>query len=382
MRKKGLYLIIFLVVSLKLKAQNEGENIVYIVDNIVVIEDPEYGNEIIETDISDINVLKNKDSLKAKGFEKFQGAIYIYTKEFKKRTAELKKIPSTKQMERKDGVFYFNNQIYNGKFIDYYYSGKIQGEGFFKNGKVDGLRKMYFQNGNLSVERFYTNAIENGLEKEYYEDGTLKQKGMFLDGKENGVWESYFPNGKVKQRTSFKNGIVEGESITYYSSGKILSVKLAKYGKLIPDERLEKITQLMNKSDESYQNMDFKSAIKYCDKAIEIDSEYAQAYFARGTLKLNQMLFDESITDFDQALKIEPFMTFALSNRAFARIRKHQFQGDKTLFKSSDVTVLSSKKEDTVPEVDKEKICNDLKAAIFLGDKSEMVIEAKRNYCK
>jgi exodeoxyribonuclease III len=99
-------------------------------------------------------------------------------------------------MERKIGVWYFNNEIFNGKFIDYYYSGRIQSEGILINGKIDGLRKMYFQNGNLSIERYYTNSIPNGLEKEYYEDGTLKQKGSRINGEEDGVWETYFPNGQ------------------------------------------------------------------------------------------------------------------------------------------------------------------------------------------
>ncbi len=382
MMKIIFYTIGIFLLTIKGFGQNKSENIVYVVDKITILEDPERGNEVTENDIADMNVIKNKDSLKVLGFEKFDGAIYIYTKEYRKRPEEIKQIPSSKQMERKNGIWYYNNEIYNGKFLDYYYSGRIQGEGILKNGKLDGLRKMYYQNGKLSLERYYTNSISNGLEKEYYEDGTLKQKGEFINGKENGIWETYFPNGQVKQRTNLKNGIVDGESTIYYSTGKILSVELGENGKIIPDKRLEKITQLMKKSNESNQNGDSKSAIKYCNKAIELDSEYAEAYFSRGTLKLNEMQFDEAIIDFDKALTLEPFMTFAIANRAFARIRKYEFGGDRELMKNSEVTVLASKKKTEISAAEKEKICADLQKAIFLGDNNEMVLDAEKQYCK
>ncbi len=382
MKRIIIIIIAILFTTIKGFGQAKSENIVYIVDNITVLKDPEKGNEIVENEIADLNVIKNKDSLKILGFEKFDGAIYIYTKEFRKRPATIKQIPSTKQMEMKNGVWFYQNEIYNGKFIDYYYSGRIQGDGLLKNGKLDGLRNMYFQNGNLSLERYYTNSISNGLEKEYYEDGTLKQKGEMLNGKEDGIWETYFPNGQVKQRTNLKNGLVDGESTIYYSTGKILSVEMGENGKITPDKRLEKITQLMNKSDESYKNDDLKSAIKYCNKAIELDNEYAEAYFSRGTIKLNEMQFDEAIADLDKALLIEPFLNFAHANRAFARIRKYEFQNSRKLVENNEISVLASKEKVEIPDSEIMKICNDLNQAIKLGDNKEMIVEAQLKYCK
>ena len=57
-------------------------------------------------------------------------------------------------------------RTYSGKFIDYYYSGRKQGEGIFQNGTLEGARTMYYQNGKVAMERNYSNGIENGLEKE------------------------------------------------------------------------------------------------------------------------------------------------------------------------------------------------------------------------
>ncbi len=138
----------------------------------------------------------------------------------------------------------------------------------------------------------------------------------------------------------------------------------------------------MTKSNEGNKEGDTKAAIRYCSKAIEIDSAYAAAYFSRGTIKLNEFQFDEAIADFDRALIFEPFMEFALTNRAFARIRKYQFASSRTLSHNSEVTVLASKDKVPIPGDEQEKICNDLQKAVFLGDKSKMITEALADYCQ
>ncbi len=378
-----IILITFGLFLLNLHSFGQGapENVIYIVDSIPVIEDPEEGNEIIQSDIADITVVKNKDTLRLLGYDKFDGVIYIFTKEYRKRSEELKQIPSSKQMERKNGVWFFQSIPYSGKFIDYYYSGRKQGEGTFQNGKADGHRIMYYQNGQIAMERFYSNGIENGLEKEYYEDGTLKQKGEFVNGKEVGLWEMYFPNAQVKQQSTFKDGTMEGVTTVFYSTGKILAAEVTKNGKTTPDKRLEKVNQAMNKGHASSKERDYKTAIKNYSKAIELDTANAEAYFARGTVKLNDFKFDEAISDFDKALIFEPYLERALSNRAFARIRKYQFGSNRKLSESNGVTVMASKDNPKIPDNELSIICNDLSQAIFLGDKGKMIIEAYNEFC-
>ena len=376
-----LFAVLFFLNSISF-GQTSNDKIMFVVDSIPVIDDPEEGNEIVQTDVADITVIKNKDTLKLLGYGKFDGVTFIFTKEYRSRADSLKQIPSSKQMERKNGVFLFHSTPFSGRFIDYYYSGKKQGEGRFLNGRVNGHRKMYYQNGKVSIERDYKEGIENGYEIEYYEDGSLKQKGEFVNGKENGIWDMYFPNGQIRQRSNFVNGAMDGETTVYYSTGKVLAVEITKNGKTTPDKRIEKITQAMKRGHESSKEEDYKNAIKNYSKVIELDSTYAEAYFSRGTIKLNNFQFDEAIADFDKALKFEPFMSFALSNRAFTRIRKYQFGNSRTISKNSEVTVLTSRDKVPIPEGEQEKICNDLQNAVFLGDKSKMITEALSDYCK
>ena len=382
MNKFLLLWLVFTPFFVNSYGQAPENKMMFIVDSIPVVEDPEEGNEILKTDVADITVIKNKDTLKLLGYEQFDGVTYIFTKEYRNRPDNLKKIPSSKQMKRKNGTFFLNGIPYSGEFIDYYYSGRKQGEGVFLNGKVNGHRKLYYQNGKVSVDREYLEGIENGLELEYYEDGSLKQKGEFANGKEIGIWDMYYPNKQLKQRSNFINGQIEGETTVYYSTGKVLAVEVTKNGKTTSDSRLEKINQLMKKGHESNKEGDFKNALKYYSKALELDSTYAEAYFSRGAVKLNDFKFDEAIVDFDNALKFEPFMGYALANRAFARIRKYQLGNSRTISKNKDVTVLASKDKVPIPGEEQERICSDLMKAVFLGDKSKMITEALSDYCR
>ncbi|TKC08283.1 hypothetical protein FA048_14095 [Pedobacter polaris] len=382
MKKTILIAVLLAFTLLNAFGQASNDKIIYIVDSIAVIEDPEEGNEISQNDIADLVVVKDKEKLKRLGYEQFDSAIYLFTKEYRNRPDSIKMIPSSKQMERKDGVWHFHGAAFNGRIIDYYYSGKKQGEGTFLNGKINGYRVLYFQNGKISTERTYKSGIAHGFEKEFYEDGSIKQKGEFVDGKENGIWESYFPNGQVKLRSNYDKGEIKGNAIKYYSNGKIKESVFIKNGKVTEDPKLEKLTQLMTRSNESNKEGDLKSAIKYCSKVLELDSTYAEAYFSRGTIKLNDFQFDEAIADFDKALQLEPFMEFALANRAFARIRKYQFGNSRTLSQSKDITILASKEKVSIPEAEQAKICNDLKKSIFLGNKIKMITEALTEYCQ
>jgi tetratricopeptide (TPR) repeat protein len=343
MNKIILLLVGLFSVSITSFAQVSNDKIMFVIDSIPVIDDPEEGNEISQTDIADITVIKNKDTLNRLGYGQFDGVTFLFTKEYRNRPDGLKQIPSSKQMEKKNGVWLFYGAPYNGRFIDYYYSGRKQGEGTFVEGKINGLRTIYYQNGEIEVEKNYKGGLENGLDKEYYEDGTLSQKGEFKNGKEEGIWENYFPNGQVKLRGNYHNGEIFDTATKYYSNGKIKEKVFIKNDKAIPDPNLVKINQLMNKSNESSKEGDTKAAIKYCSKAIELDSTFADAYFSRGTLKLNDFQFDNAIADFDKALQFEPYMDVALANRAFARIRKYQFGNSRTLSKNDDVAVLASK---------------------------------------
>lgn len=284
---------------------------------------------------------------------------------------------------KNDGIWYLKNDSkpYSGPFVDYYLNGKKQGEGLLHNGKLKGLRLLYFINGQVSDEIEYENGVPNGFEKRYYDNGTLMQIGELQDGTEVGDWEMYHPNGQLKQRTTFKNGKMEGESISYYSTGEIKGKIQYKDGVYQNDKINDKLYKLYNESQELNKQADFKGAIKKLDKAIELDPNWADGFFARGTMKLNDFQFDEAIKDLDRTLEIEPYFTNAYSNRAFAILRKYEFGNGRTLSKSQDIQIIATK-EIEIPQSELNKICADLEKAVSLGNDNRMVLEALEKHCK
>jgi hypothetical protein len=116
MNKIFLLFIVCLLTGTTSFAQNQNVKMFFVIDSIPVLDDPEEGNEVKGGDVSDLTVIKNKDSLKLLGYAAFDGVTYIFTKEYRNRPDSLKRIPSTKQMERKSGVWLLAGNPYNGRF--------------------------------------------------------------------------------------------------------------------------------------------------------------------------------------------------------------------------------------------------------------------------
>jgi tetratricopeptide (TPR) repeat protein len=192
----------------------------------------------------------------------------------------------------------------------------------------------------------------------------------------------YHPNEQLKQRTTFNEyGKMDGESVSYYSTGNEKGKNIYKKGVYQKDKINDKLFKLYNESQELYKQVNHKGAIKKLDKALELDSSWAEGYFARGTMKLNDFQFDEAIKDFNKTVEIEPYFTNAYSNRAFAILRKHELGNGRTLSKTKDIQIIASK-EIEIPESELNKICADLKKAVSFGDDNGMVLEALEKHCK
>lgn len=334
------------------------EATLYIVDSIPILSDPdENSGSISNNDIDHLEVVTNADKIKSAGYTTIDKIIYITTKEYTKRPDDIKKIPTTKSMEKKDGVWYMKDSPYNGRFIDYYLNGKIQGEGVLKNGVVDGLRTTYYQNGNKKILKAYINGVAQGPSEVYFQNGTIKQKGSFKDGKDDGLWIEYYSTGTIKRQCNFVNLVPE----------------------MTKDQK--KFFDLQGKAQELMEAEDYKGAIKKMDEAEKLNTQYADLYFYRGTAKLDNFDFDNAITDFDKAIALEPLYMEAIANRAFTRIRKYEFKNSRTLSSNSEVTVLAAKDKVEIPADDKVKICNDLNKSVELGDTKDIILDAIKNYC-
>jgi antitoxin component YwqK of YwqJK toxin-antitoxin module len=358
---KGL--IIFTLTIFTLTTYGQGtEKVLYIVDSIPVLKDPDpKEGTLAETDIETLTVVTKKEEIAKHGYSDIDKIIFVITKEFFKRPEEVKRIPTTKQMQRKSGKWYLSKSAspYSGQFIDYFFNGKKQGDGTLKDGVLEGRRNVYYPNGNLSHFTHYVNGVETGESKEYFMNGTLHQEGNFVNGKDDGLWKEWYSTGKLKRQTSFKLGEVIGAT-----------------------KEDDKFHKYLSNGIKMFKEENYQGAIKSYEKAIEINPNYSDAYFHRGTAYLYNFKFDEAIVDYDKAIELEPLYMESFSNRAFARLRKYEFKDSRTLSKNSGVTVLATKDRVEIPQAEKIKICSDLKKGLELGDNKPMILDALKKYCE
>lgn len=374
---------ISLVFSFTLSAQKK--DVVYEVDGLKV-ESVFYEelNTLNESLVDHVNVIKEKSELDKHAYEDAEALIQIFTKAYMNRADSLKQIPSTKQMERKQGKWHLKNrpETYSGAFRDYYLNGNLKGKGQFKEGKLEGKRWLFFDDGSVSEELNYENGFPEGKEIKYFPNGTVKQIGYYREGYEVGEWKKFHPNGELKQVSNFsKNGKLNGEVKSYYSTGELKGSSQFVNGELVEDAKTKKLTNTYEKGKQQFQLGKFKEAIELFNKCITSKPNWNDAYFARGTAYLNNNEFKKALNDFDKSIEIEPLDAYAYTNRAFVVIRQQEFKDAKAISTSKDVQIFGVKKVKLTDD-EQVQICKDLETAKQLGDENRMLIDAMTKYCQ
>ncbi len=154
----------------------------------------------------------------------------------------------------------------NGKWKDYYPTGKVQAEGqytdnrrsgvwkfnnnaekleqtgSYNNGRPDGLWKWYYENGSVLREEEYFQGVRDGSYVEYSLTGEIISQGEYADGEKNGdwkyksgdnteegkyivglrdgLWKSLYPDGKTRFKGNYIQGNPDGVQTYYYENGR------------------------------------------------------------------------------------------------------------------------------------------------------------------
>jgi hypothetical protein len=366
--------------------QGSSNKIVFVIDSIPLMNDPEEWNQLLSGDIADYSIIRQKDSLKLLGWEKVDGITYIFTKEYRKRPDSLKRIPSLKQMVSKQGVWYLDNQPYTGRYIDYYNNGRLQNEGTLLNGKIDGQLNVYYKTGVLKSSNHYKEGRRHGIWKDYYQNGALLRIYEFADGKGKGPGKRYFINGQLMQELKPKNATPYDTSVVYYSTGKVKKMKTSEAGNFYPDRKESDLNYYTYMFYQSLRSENLKEANKLFFEIWKLDSNSIESYYLEGLLSVREFRFDDAIALFDKALAIEPLLREALEQRALTRIKRFKMQNEKVAFKDRKHVALQLQDIMLMPEDEEEKACTD----ILLGDQldpgfqvtNKPVPAAILNYCK
>ena len=88
---------------------------------------------------------------------------------------------------------------------------------------------------------------------------------------------------------------------------------------LLPRSEVKMIAEVYNNCGVAKNNLgDHKGAIADCDKALELNPEYANAYNNRGIAKKSLNDYKGAIVDYDETIRINPDDKKAIHNRAVA----------------------------------------------------------------
>ena len=385
MYKHLCFLLVLLFCSTLSFAQAGSERILYIIDSIPLLNDPEEWNPIVADDIADLTVIKNRDSVKLLGWADVDGIVYVFTKAYRQRPDSIRRIPTLRQLEMVGGAWTRNGAPYHGPYIDYYNNGRIQNEGYLLNGKLDSTLTVYFQGGGKKFVANYRDGILHGPRTDYYKNGAVMFAAHYEHGKLVRNSKYYFVNGQVQQVLKPKNRTAYDTSVIYYSNGNVREWKLIKNNTLVRTKRDENLAYYNTMYWQAVNTGDLKKANNLFYDLWKLDSTNIDTYFKEGFLLLKEHRFDAALAAFDKALQLEPLMRESLVHRALARLRKYQPQRLGTGSVNGEPP-LQVEDMAFIPASEQEKICRDLQYADYV-DYSDLYVKkivpaAIFNWCK
>jgi tetratricopeptide (TPR) repeat protein len=80
-----------------------------------------------------------------------------------------------------------------------------------------------------------------------------------------------------------------------------------------------------NRGHQQWEAGHFANAIADCNRAIELNPEFAEAYSRRGTAYIGQSDYDQALEDFTQAIQLSPEYAAAHFNRGLAQAAKGDY---------------------------------------------------------
>jgi antitoxin component YwqK of YwqJK toxin-antitoxin module/Tfp pilus assembly protein PilF len=106
---------------------------------------------------------------------------------------------------------YFNKDgLKEGKFTEYFPSGKISGETSYKEGLQHGPNISYYNNGQKKLENNFTEGEEDGYVKGYFYNGKLSYEGWVVEGSKQQHIIYYNNFGDIIQKTHYLNNEADG----------------------------------------------------------------------------------------------------------------------------------------------------------------------------
>lgn len=330
----------------------QSSKVLYVVDSIPVRTTPAEHEQLTDADIAYYNVLTSPETHKTSRYRRYDSVIFVFTKAYVERPADLKLIPSTAQLQKLGALYYYKREPYTGKVIDYYYNGKIKHRGSVKEGLFDGTHFHYDERGRSSRRTFSNKS--NGNVYITDTDSTGRVTGRQIRyGEKPERMETYYANGQVKHQSVWKKD--RRVEMSYYSSGLIMdsTVYFTSNGKrsFFVSPRITAYHQLI-------QNKEY-------DKAIALYPGHPGPYGYLAAASADTLQFDAALRYMDTCIRLEPYEPFFYLQRALIRIREQAYtaHGIRLTSEREINRFLDTKPSFNIPAAEKQKILGDLKRA-------------------
>lgn len=115
---------------------------------------------------------------------------------------------------------YINNKL-NGRYLEFYYNGRIALEGYYNLGLKDSIWEEYNIWGSLSFRKRYKDDLENSKWEYYYENGNIQKTESYVLGIKNGLFKEFYPNKKLSKQYYYKNDFLDSVYYEYLPNGSL-----------------------------------------------------------------------------------------------------------------------------------------------------------------
>ena len=118
-----------------------------------------------------------------------------------------------------EGVFTYEDGLWNGLGILRWENGKKRGEGYFEDRGLQGWYLSYYESGGVRYEAEYVDGEAHGRELSYFESGRIKREAEYVDGKIHGRLLEFYESGRLKFESVMDRG--SGTVVGHYESGEM-----------------------------------------------------------------------------------------------------------------------------------------------------------------
>ena len=108
---------------------------------------------------------------------------------------------------RKQTEYYLVDGLMEGAHREWFASGQLKNETFYKSGQKNGSRKTWYESGVLKTSGAMLHDRWDGIYEEWHGNGQPSLIGFYHEGKQHGKWRFYNEIGKTLPSLSFENGI-------------------------------------------------------------------------------------------------------------------------------------------------------------------------------